>query len=54
MIREEIIDVVADLYEEYEISELGFSLKDYCSNAGILLIPYSSYENNAKKSSIMN
>lgn len=49
MNKEQIIDLIADLYEEYEISTLGFSLKDYCDKAGILLIPYSSFERNAKK-----
>ncbi len=44
MKREEIIDIIADLYEDYEISELGFDLKEFCKKAGILLMPYSSYE----------
>ena len=43
MNREEIIDIVADLYEEYGIFKLGFSLKQFCDEAGILLVPYSSY-----------
>ena len=49
MNREEIIDIVADLYEEYGISELGFSLKMFCNRAEILLIPYSSYGNESNK-----
>lgn len=47
MTKEEIIEVVADLYEEYSISEFGFSLIDYCDKAEISLIPYSSYGNKA-------
>ena len=49
MNKEEIIDVIADLYEEHKISELGFSLKKYCNEAGILLIPYSAFENGYEK-----
>ncbi len=49
MTKEEIIDIIADLYEEKEISELGFDLKQYCNKAGILLIPYSSFAGNSKK-----
>ena len=49
MNREEIINIVADLYEEYGISELGFSLKKFCNRAEILLIPYSSYGNESNK-----
>lgn len=43
MDKEEIIGIIADLYEEYEISELGFDLKNFCDKAGIILVPYSSY-----------
>lgn len=43
MNREKIIGIIADLYEEYEISELGFSLKKFCDIADIILVPYSSY-----------
>jgi Zn-dependent peptidase ImmA (M78 family) len=44
MDREEIIGVICDLYEELEISELGFDLKEICKKLEINLIPYSSYE----------
>ena len=49
MTKEQIIDLIADLYEEFEISKLGFSLKEYCYKAEILLIPYSSFENDSKR-----
>ncbi len=49
MYKEEIISIIADLYEEHKISELGFNLKKYCKEAGILLIPYSSFENGYEK-----
>lgn len=49
MYKEDIIDVIADLYEEHKISEMGFSLKKYCNEAGILLIPYSSFETGGEK-----
>ncbi len=45
MRREEIIGIVADLYEENNISEFGFSLKKICLSMDINLLPYSSYEN---------
>ncbi len=48
MTKEQIIDLIADLYEENEISELGFDLKQYCNKAGILLIPYSAFEERSK------
>lgn len=48
MTKEEIIDVIADLYEEHKISKLGFNLKQYCNEAGILLIPYSSFGDKSK------
>jgi Zn-dependent peptidase ImmA (M78 family) len=41
--REEIVGLIADIYEEYEISELGFDLSKFCDDAGIVLVPYSSY-----------
>lgn len=44
MDREEIIGVICDLYDELEISELGFNLKEICKKLEINLIPYSSYE----------
>lgn len=45
MNRENIIGVICDLYEELEIGELGFDLKDVCKKLEINLIPYSSFEN---------
>lgn len=48
MTKEEIIDIIADLYEEHKISKLGFSLKQYCNEAGILLIPYSAFGEKSK------
>lgn len=44
MNRNEIIGVVDDIYEEYEISELGFNLIDFCKKADIVLVPYSSFD----------
>ena len=44
MDREEIIGVICDLYEELEISRLGFSLKEVCNKLDINLIPYSSFK----------
>ena len=43
MDREEIIGVICDLYEELEISRLGFSLKKVCNKLDINLIPYSFF-----------
>lgn len=48
MSRDEIIGVIADLYEEYEISELGFDLIDFCKKAEIILVPYSAYGDKMK------
>ena len=45
MNREDIIGIICDLYEELEISEFGFDLKDVCLKLGINLIPYSAYRN---------
>lgn len=42
---EKILDIIADLYDEYNISELGFDLVEFCKKAEIVLVPYSSYEN---------
>ena len=48
MDQEIILEIIADLYEEYEISELGFDLIDFCKKAEIVLVPYSSYEDKKK------
>lgn len=52
MTREEIIEIVADIYEEYDISELGFDVIRLIKLMGINLIPYSSYED--KKSLLLH
>lgn len=44
MNRDEIIGIICDLYEELEISELGFDLKNICDKLEINLIPYSSFK----------
>lgn len=45
MNKEDLIDLIADLYEELEISEVGFDLEKVIRKLDINLIPYSSYEN---------
>lgn len=45
MNKEDLIDLIADLYEELEISEFGFDLEKAIRKLDINLIPYSSYEN---------
>lgn len=45
MDKESILEIICDLYEELEISEFGFDLKQVCNKLGINLIPYSLFEN---------
>ena len=42
MNKEEILDVICDIYEQEKISELGFNLNRLCNSLEINLIPYSS------------
>lgn len=46
MTREEIIDYICEIYEEYGIDQFGFSLMQLCNKMCINLIPYSSFEEN--------
>lgn len=43
---DEIIEVVCDIYEEFQISEFGFDLKKLIKDMGINLIPYSAFNDN--------
>lgn len=43
MSREDILDVIADLYQEYEISEFGFDLIELIKKMEINIVPYSSF-----------
>ncbi len=45
MNKENIIGIVCNLYEELEISDLGFDLEIVCNKLEINLKPYSSFEN---------
>lgn len=47
--KEEILDIVCDLYEELNISSLGFDLPSVIKSLGINLIPYSSYDKSEQK-----
>ncbi len=47
MNREEIIEVICDLYEELKISILGFNLKEVCNKLDINLIPYYLFEDSS-------
>lgn len=49
MNREEILDVICDIYEQEKICELGFNLKKLCNSLEINLIPYSSLEGDVSK-----
>ena len=44
MTREEILDIIVDLYEQFEISIFGFDLLKFIKDMGINLIPYSSFD----------
>ena len=33
MDKDDIIDLIADLYEQYDIYELGFDLNEYCKKS---------------------
>lgn len=46
MLKEDIIGNIADIYEDYNVSEFGFCLETLCKKMEINLLPYSSYENN--------
>lgn len=50
MTREEILDIIVDLYEQFKISEFGFDLIKLIKDMEINLIPYSCFgiENQAK------
>lgn len=48
MDREEILDVICDIYEEQHISEFDFDLKTLCNNMEINIVPYCAFENNDK------
>lgn len=48
MDREEILDVICDIYEEQHISEFGFDLKTLCNNMEINIVPNCAFENNDK------
>lgn len=43
MTREEIIDIIADLYDELEISDFGFDLVKIIKKLDINLVPYSCF-----------
>lgn len=45
MNKEELVDLIADLYEELEINEFGFDLEKAIRKLGVNLIPYSLYNN---------
>lgn len=45
MTRDEIIDIICDLYEEFSIHEFNFDVIKIIKKMGINLIPYSSYPN---------
>lgn len=42
--EEDILGVIADIYEDHHISEFGFDIIDLCKKMNINVIPYSSYE----------
>jgi len=44
MNREEILDVIVDLYDQFEISEFGFDLIKFIKKMEINLIPYSGFD----------
>lgn len=50
MTREEILDIIVDLYEQFKISEFGFDLIELIKDMEINLIPYSCFgiENQTK------
>lgn len=49
MNKEEILDVICDIYEQQRINEFGYSLKMLCNGLEINLIPYSSFEGDMVK-----
>ncbi len=49
MNKEDILDVICDIYEQEQISEFGFDLNKLCNSLEINLIPYSSFEGDMKK-----
>ena len=49
MNKEEILDVICDIYEQEKICELGFNLNKLCNSLEINLIPYSSLEGDISK-----
>ncbi len=49
MNREEILDVICDIYEQERIDEFGFDLKKLCKKLEINLIPYSAFEKDFNK-----
>lgn len=49
MNKEEILDIICDIYEQEKISEFNFDLKRLCKSLGINLMPYSLFGNNIKK-----
>ena len=44
MNKEEILDVICDIYEQERIDEFGFDSKKLCNSLEINLIPYTSFE----------
>ena len=46
--KEEILEIVADIYETHRICELGFNSIQLCRNMGYIVIPYSSLSNKMK------
>lgn len=42
-VKENILDIICDIYEQNRISDFGYSLKTLCDSLEINLIPYSSF-----------
>ena len=49
MSKEDILDVICDIYEQERISEFGFDLNKLCNSLEINLVPYSSFEDGVDK-----
>lgn len=49
MKKEEILDVICDIYEQEQISEFGFNLNKLCKRLEINLVPYSSFDDEVDK-----